>query len=417
MARGVDAVPGAVERARDGERRAHDPVSRGADTTIRGSQRLDVLTAPVGGVHTGAGRASDARARSGGGARRFSWTHRGHAATARGSTTAAPQARSTGAMKRFAIALLLVSAALSDRPARADAALDELKAGYALKQAGKCDEAIPHFERSVMVADSPKARLNLSDCQRQLHELMAARDNAARGQALAIEQHDPELAAVAKSQFAAIDAGLPHLRIALSSVAPSNATMSFDGAPWTSTSAEPANPGAHTIVVRAPGHTDRRYSIALAAAEERTVNVDVGPTNSASEPSTPTTDTTGAPSRAPAGAWSTQRTLALGVASAGIVGVAIGSGLGISAIGKNNASNANGHCDASGCDPTGVTLRHEALSQASASTIAFALGLSAVAGGIVLWATAPTEHATAVRVELRPIVQPTMAGAFIAGGW
>ena len=320
-------------------------------------------------------------------------------------------------MRQFFISLLLVSAALSDRPARADAALDELRAGYALKQADRCGEAIAHFERSLAVADSPKARLNLSDCQRQLHELMAARDNAVRGQALAVEQHDPELAAVARSQLAAIEERLPHLRIALSSVAPSNTTVSFDGAPWTSTSAEPTNPGTHAIVVRALGHADGRYSIALAEAEEKTVDVDVGPTDPTRPRSTHTTDTTEGPSRASARAWSTQRTLALGVAGAGIVGVAIGSGLGISAISKNASSNADGHCDASGCDPMGVTLRHEAVSQASASTVAFALGLAAVAGGIVLWATAPTEHARAVRIEVRPVVQPTMAGASLAGVW
>ena len=123
------------------------------------------------------------------------------------------------------------------------------------------------------------------------------------------------------------------------------------------------------------------------------------------------------PSRASVETWATQRTLALSVAGVGIVGLAIGSGLGISAISKNNASNASGHCDTSGCDPTGVSLRHEALTQASASNVAFALGLAAVAGGVVLWATAPREHARAVRVEVRPVVQPTMAGASLAGVW
>lgn len=173
------------------------------------------------------------------------------------------------------------------------------------------------------------------------------------------------------------------------------------------------DPGQHQLIVEADGVPPLEKTIVVREGE-RDRHEPVVLARSESTPP-PAAD----PSRASAETWSAQRTLALGVAGAGIVGLAVGSGLGISAISKNNASNANGHCDASGCDPTGVTLRHEALNQATASTIVFALGLGAAAAGIVLWATAPpvdTERRGA-SLQLVPAIGPAVGGLMLHGGW
>jgi hypothetical protein len=51
---------------------------------------------------------------------------------------------------------------------------------------------------------------------------------------------------------------------------------------------------------------------------------------------------------------------------------------------------ADTHCDASNaCDDEGLTLRHDAVTRGTLSTIAFAAGGVLAATGIVLWVTAP----------------------------
>ena len=68
------------------------------------------------------------------------------------------------------VSLLLAASAIR-APARAadsTGAVEELKEGYALKQAGNCRDAVRHFARSLQLNPTPKALLNLADCERRL---------------------------------------------------------------------------------------------------------------------------------------------------------------------------------------------------------------------------------------------------------
>jgi hypothetical protein len=77
--------------------------------------------------------------------------------------------------------------------------------------------------------------------------------------------------------------------------------------------------------------------------------------------------------------------LALGL---GASGLAAGAGFALLAHSKNGDSMA--YCETRTlCYDRGVELRNEALQAARISTIAFAAGGTLLAGGIVLWATAP----------------------------
>jgi hypothetical protein len=111
--------------------------------------------------------------------------------------------------------------------------------------------------------------------------------------------------------------------------------------------------------------------------------------------------------------------LGVTLVGAGVVGVGLGSVFGALAIGKKNDSNASGHCDPSNnCDATGTTLRNEALSDATLSTVAFGVGLAAAVGGVVLWLTAPSStparEARDTGARLRLDVSPTLGGAGLA---
>jgi hypothetical protein len=116
--------------------------------------------------------------------------------------------------------------------------------------------------------------------------------------------------------------------------------------------------------------------------------------------------------------WSTRKTLALGMGAVGVVSIGIGSALGLIAISNKNASNANGHCDAAGCDATGKSLRNAALGDATASSWLFGLSLAAIAAGVALFVTAPTVAArSTARFEVFPLAGPSLGGLGVRGGW
>jgi serine/threonine-protein kinase len=263
------------------------------------------------------------------------------------------------------LATLLFASTLAPRSARADAksdALQELKRGYALKQAGDCRGAMPHFVASQSLLPSAKALLNLADCEQRLGDMAAARAHAQEGRALAREQNDSELVALADEQILAIDEKLPR---APSAPAPEPAPAS------------------------------------IARSEPAAASSGASP-NESSQPS---------PTGSDVSDGSTRRAIAYALGGIGVVGIGIGSAFGLVAISKNGNSNADGHCDTTGCDPTGKQLREDALGAATVSTVAFATGLAALAAGVVVYVTAPKG------VRVGPALGASFEGITVQGRW
>jgi hypothetical protein len=104
-------------------------------------------------------------------------------------------------------------------------------------------------------------------------------------------------------------------------------------------------------------------------------------------------------------------------AAAGVVGAVLGG----SAISSYDASNESGHCDSQNrCDQTGLDWRKEAIGKANASTAFIVIGGVFLAGGIVVFATAPkaasstpsdSKTAWTTRFEVGP------SGVLIRGRW
>jgi hypothetical protein len=93
--------------------------------------------------------------------------------------------------------------------------------------------------------------------------------------------------------------------------------------------------------------------------------------------------------------------LGLVVAGVGLAAAGVGAGFGVHAMSKRDASN-DGPCDAQDlCDPEGLRLREETLDAARVSTIAFIGAGALLAGGAVLFFTAPSpSEPAAARVGL-----------------
>jgi hypothetical protein len=92
------------------------------------------------------------------------------------------------------------------------------------------------------------------------------------------------------------------------------------------------------------------------------------------------------------GTGKTQRISAFALGGLGIVGVGVGSFFGLRAISKNRDSNDQG-CVGRQCPPDAAETRRAAASAGNISTIAFIAGGVALAGGAVLYFTAPRQPA------------------------
>lgn len=315
----------------------------------------------------------------------------------------------------LASTLFLAAAATTARADDPAAALEQLKQGYALREAGKCSEAMPHFVESERLDPQPKTLLNLADCEDRLGDLVSSQKHAVEARDLARQRGNAELLAIAEKRIAEVDTRLPRLTIRIARGAPPNTTVSRDGTPLGSVSlgvALPLNPGKHLIVAGAPGHADNKLQLTLAERASQTIEVE--PSVKLQEPSASPSPQPGAALRdkestAAQSTWTTRKTIAATLAGVGVAGLAVGAVFGRTAISKNDDSYANGHCDQTGCDATGKALRNDGLSDATASTIAFGAGATMLAAGVVLWLTAP--------VEVSPSVGPGQAGLRLRTSW
>ena len=124
------------------------------------------------------------------------------------------------------------------------------------------------------------------------------------------------------------------------------------------------------------------------------------------------------PDGASSGSHPPLRTIGFVVGGVGIASIAVGSVLGLMAISKNSDSNANGHCDASGCDPTGTSLRNTALERRDRLDDHIRRGRRPRGrGGRLGPGGAAREGPTTGRLELSPTASPNSAGLNLGGSW
>lgn len=94
------------------------------------------------------------------------------------------------------------------------------------------------------------------------------------------------------------------------------------------------------------------------------------------------------------------RPIALGVAGLGVATLGVGTVLAFQASGLNDDSNANGHCDASGCDDVGLRLRYSAMRKGDLATGFFVAGGALVAAGVSVYLFFPTQTPETARVRV-----------------
>jgi hypothetical protein len=279
----------------------------------------------------------------------------------------------------------------------AQALFDQAKA---LMNAGNFADACPKLEESQRLDPSSGTLINLAECYERTGKLAsawatfldaevaarssgnAARQEVAHARAFALEPRLPRIAIqVAKPDIPGLEIRRGHAVV---------------GAPQWGVPI-PLDPGEHVISASAPGHVP--WSTRIVAREAAPAVTIAVP---ALEPHAKASAPVGAAARpldrhepAPAEAGlGTQRTLALVAGGVGVIGVVVGSVFGLKSMSSRN--DADPYCDEdSRCwDHRAYDAAEDAVTAGNLSTLGFLVGGLGLAGGAVLWFTAPSTTAT-----------------------
>jgi hypothetical protein len=189
----------------------------------------------------------------------------------------------------------------------------------------------------------------------------------------------------------------------------------------------PVDPGEHKVVASAPGRVSWE-GVARIEPKPGVSYLTVGDLAAAPEPPPPpgpapvASIDRGAASPPPnrdeedrSSGLSTQKIIGLGVAGVGVVGLVVGTVFGFVAKSKYDSANSS-DCNAQGvCNAHGLQTRVDALNASTVSTVAFVAGGVLVAGGTVLFFTAPSHPRTGVAVG--PIIGSAGGGVRLEGAW
>ncbi len=326
--------------------------------------------------------------------------------------------------RRSAVATGLVIAALSftgrvnAQPNDGKAAAEVLfQAGQRLLSEGKLEIACQKFEESERLDHALGTMLNIANCYEKSGRTASAWAMYREVANLAQTKHDTGREGFATSHAEALAPRLSTLTIVVADGQGGDGlVIKRDGVPigqalWGMPT--PVDPGDHKIEVSAPGRrTWTTVAKVEADASKSTVSIPQLDQEPVAPPPAGLVETdTPRPADEPQGGWSTQRTIGVAVAGAGIVGVGIGAAFGL--VAKSKYSDALTHCVGSKCDAEGLSLTDSAKGAATGSTIAFVIGGAALATGAVLYFTAPKGS----KVKVAPTLGPRAAGVAIGGAW
>jgi hypothetical protein len=285
--------------------------------------------------------------------------------------------------------------------------------GKALMAEGKVSEGCRKLEESQRLDPKPGTLLNVAACHEregltasawvEFREARVLAERDGRDDRVAFaDQHMKDLEARLSWMVIVVapEADVPELRVVR------------DGTPigrgaWSSRI--PLDPGEHVVEATAPGKKSSRIVVTVKTAGEATT-VTIGPLEDA--PSPPAAEPGPAPPPRDSNGLSTRRTVALAVVGAGVAGLAVGTIFGVRALEKHGDPKAT--CTDRPCDVANA-LNDEAKRAADTSTVAFGVGLAAVAAGAILWFGDKPSRPSQLR--LAPVWSPAGAGLAASGGF
>jgi hypothetical protein len=331
-----------------------------------------------------------------------------------------------------------VPLARADEPRRDEKAADVLfQSAKAALERGDLGAACAQFAESQRLDPAAGTLLNLGECEERAGKLASALGHIKEARTV-LPAGDYRIP-FADARITGLARRVPRLALRLAGPPLLGAVVACDDhevAPAALEQPLPVDPGAHTCVLRAPGHPDGRAEVTLREGETQTLELRPGTTGAVVVPpqpephaaDTPHPDTSkppgeervqppapapGAGSRAGGSAFP-QRTLGLAMGGAGAASVVVGVIFGLVAKGTYDGALSK-YCKgvSSDCTQPGVSGGQSAHDQATVSTATFLVGGALLAGAAILYLTAPK----AGRVEVAPTVGSSGAGLSLAGAW
>ena len=332
-------------------------------------------------------------------------------------------------MKRGACVFVI---ALLGAPAICRAGSEENKAdaqaafelGRKLVLAGKFAEACPKFEESERLDPGIGTMLFLADCYEKIGKTASAWGQFREAEAIAGKQQDAR-ERIAHDRAAALEPKLSKIVVKVGTaqkVEGLHVTRDGDDigeGVWNVPL--PIDPGAHEIGANAPSKKPWSEHVTIAAngstvtivvptlLDDPNANAPIAAAGGAENGIGARNGGAGGSPETPQKDGKGQRLLGVGAVGLGIAAAGVGTIFGLMAKSKNDASNSDNHCQANNlCDRPGVDDRSAAKADATVSTIAFVASGVLIAGGAVLYLTAP--HGSKSAATIAPAVGPKTAG-------
>lgn len=271
-----------------------------------------------------------------------------------------------------------------------------LAEGRRLMAAGHFAEACPKIADSQSQAPSPTTQMTLGTCYEKAGKLATAWTTFQAAADSASAAQKKKIAVAAKHMGAAIEPKLSRLTIKVEDA--SGVSVQLDGEPVQESdlgTAVPRDGGGYDVEATAPGKKSWKKHVELAASGQN-LEVDVPPLESeepapaASTESSENKDASTASEDSSRG--KPQRIAGIAVAGAGVVAAVVGAYAGFHA--NSTYNDALGACggNTTCSSESGLSLRGSASSWATVSTVSFVVAGAALAGGAVLYFTAPKGH-------------------------
>ncbi len=337
-----------------------------------------------------------------------------------------------------ALAPMHVAWAADDGPSAEDreTARSLMKEGDRLLRADDPAQALRAYRAAHTIMNVPPTGMAVVRALTRLGKLVEARDVALQVLRLPAEEGEPPAFSRARDEAAAAARAL-EVRIAGIVVRAEGATVEIDGVTLSQETVglvRKVDPGAHVVVVRAPGFKAATLEFTLSEGETREFAPQLAPlpahpepanaeaANARAEISPPVAHSPPPPADPPqpvreAGPRedsTTARSLMWGGASLAAAGLVVGSVTGVMAV--RRSSDLRSTCPDAGCPPERQDDFDAAHSLATISNVAFALGIIGLGVGTygyITYHAAPANHSSGTAVW-RAIGPGTVAlhGAF-----
>lgn len=267
--------------------------------------------------------------------------------------------------------------------------------GRQLMDAKDFATACPKFAESQKLEPAPGTLLNLADCYEKGGQTASAWTTFKEAAKAAAARNRADWVTTATQRAALLEPKLATLAITVgrSADVPS-LRIERDGAAvergvWGT--AVPIDPGPHALVATASGKKAWSRKVEVAATKNVLVDVPVleVETSTAPPPSLANEPLDEPPPPRPAKDGSGMRVAGYVVTGLGVVGLAVGTVTGVSALGKRSDAEAKCVSYPSNCSADATGANDDAKKLATISTVSLIAGGVLVAGGIVLIVIAP----------------------------